>query len=1489
LRSDFEPRLKATFDEVDVMRRMRLTFLIVAVLAIAGSAAAQTGPYRPIENIKGVDSGQKWLDAENARYSGKVPISPTLVSLKCNQLPPEKDGAMYYCVDCQRTNPCSCGGSGSFAFGDRGTWSCVAPGGGGGELGDAIIMDQAGARLRDFTVKNVALADTLQRADTALGTLGTATTPGGYPSLHIYAPGEVPELLGHVIGNKITSRVPNPLNSVEYTFYFSPSTDGTTGATLPSVSKVGMTGLFFDNAPGAGQDAFLLLSAGALGTVGLGGTAPIRDIHCPIGSTSANCQMMENDPVTGIINFNDFASFDYQAPTNGNAPGTFIKNDLVYAAPLARDGTTPESAYITHAPGSDAVVMHAPDGSIVTYHDLHADRDWGGRVVYEVGYRDDSPAYSAYTSYEIDSQAPIADEGGSLNVGGVSGEVGTSGRGYPINASKIVGVPAIGGPAIERMSFASGINVEGLKGRPFVPDNDLKMPVAWATSIASGITQITVDSAMPVDIGSLLWLPQVGAAATNGAPTLTSVTPTGSGSMSGSNAYKLCQLDGIGGCSAPSATISVVNGPAPGTFSATRFNTLLLAAGTGLNFGWLACRDNLPVGKIPTSNTFWVDYGGPALLDPNLSATCSASSVPSGLSASVLSIVDNLNNTKTLTLSAAPSQSLPNWSGSVYIDNAPAMALVFAGYTSSSYPIDGARLIVPARQYSFFTLPSVALSGSLTFEGQGKPVIPFAPVGSAAWSSAALAVSPNFTPKFVSGPIFRNWNAAAALSVKDGARLTLKNIGIVGTGMTSTGIGDSAVQAWASGASYQNFQIVANGGYLYKNNGAAATAGATAPTCSTFGCTSNDGTINWVNIGLQRSFNLEMVDSLVANEGTAGLDLSGVANVTLSNSQLSSNNAGALFENGSTVKFAAVQSRFDENRQYAVRAVAGATLPFFAIQQSRFETRGEAAHRNSIDFTAGTVKSFHLDHDYINNSNSATANVILNSAVANASLKDIIDESNTALAWVVAAPGVLLENVSTTAAGLTLSGANPIRLNDSWGGSVTDTSTGASGTNRLRGLQAGSSNGDTFAYGLNTINQTATPTADFAMGSHKITGLTAASTSGDALAKGSATCADLSGGCVAGGGSVTMAGDVTGPSGSNTASHFTLIGDSAAGSHKITGLLAGTASADAMAFGLNHLNDLATATGNYAMGSNILTGLAAGASSGDSFAVSLNTINQTAAPTADFSFNSHKATSLLAGTASGHAMVFSLNHLNDLASATGNYAMGSNKLTGLPAGSGSGDSFAYALNTINQTAAPTTDFSMNSHKLTSVSAGTAAGDGLSYAQSGIPYVINRQGGNPLATFTNPTTTEETMYTFSLPAGTLGANGFMDCNFYGDMTNNTAGTQTVQFRWKIGGTTVGNGTTTTLAQSASIRPWWANLHFQNDGATNLNSFLGLASVLGAVGVTGNNAGSGNGASSTYSALALDTTGSLTVALTLTLNVGTATSVLNSYYGACTATP
>ena len=100
-------------------------------------------------------------------------------------------------------------------------------------------------------------------------------------------------------------------------------------------------------------------------------------------------------------------------------------------------------------------------------------------------------------------------------------------------------------------------------------------------------------------------------------------------------------------------------------------------------------------------------------------------------------------------------------------------------------------------------------------------------------------------------------------------------------------------------------------------------------------------------------------------------------------------------------------------------------------------------------------------------------------------------------------------------------------------------SNASAGGFKLQNLGAGATTGDSFAVGLNSINQTAAPTADFAMNSHKLTGLAANTVTGDALSQGQSHLNDLA----------------------------TATGNYAMGSNRLTGLAAPAATGDALSEG----------------------------------------------------------------------------------------------------------------------------------------------------------------------------------------------------------------------------------------------------------------------------------------------------------------------------------
>jgi hypothetical protein len=99
------------------------TFLgsLLALAAMAGTAAAQ---YQPIPNFTGIGAGFNFRQAINQRFSGAAPISPQIIGYFFGSLPAEQDGLLAYCKDCTSATLCTGGGTGTWAFGQRGQWTC---------------------------------------------------------------------------------------------------------------------------------------------------------------------------------------------------------------------------------------------------------------------------------------------------------------------------------------------------------------------------------------------------------------------------------------------------------------------------------------------------------------------------------------------------------------------------------------------------------------------------------------------------------------------------------------------------------------------------------------------------------------------------------------------------------------------------------------------------------------------------------------------------------------------------------------------------------------------------------------------------------------------------------------------------------------------------------------------------------------------------------------------------------------------------------------------------------------------------------------------------------------------------------------------------------------------------------------------------------------------------------------------------------------------
>jgi parallel beta-helix repeat protein len=140
-----------------------------AILLILWTAGARA-QYKPIPNYVGINAGQQFRNDINNHLSGATPIAPRLVTLPFVQLPPETDGQLYWCKDCQAATPCQSGGSGAMALGRGGAWTCggIAPLNGSLNANNNRVINLA---------PNAASGDALSQGQSHLNDLATATAP----------------------------------------------------------------------------------------------------------------------------------------------------------------------------------------------------------------------------------------------------------------------------------------------------------------------------------------------------------------------------------------------------------------------------------------------------------------------------------------------------------------------------------------------------------------------------------------------------------------------------------------------------------------------------------------------------------------------------------------------------------------------------------------------------------------------------------------------------------------------------------------------------------------------------------------------------------------------------------------------------------------------------------------------------------------------------------------------------------------------------------------------------------------------------------------------------------------------------------------------------------------------------------------------------------------------------------------------------------------
>ena len=93
-----------------------------------------------------------------------------------------------------------------------------------------------------------------------------------------------------------------------------------------------------------------------------------------------------------------------------------------------------------------------------------------------------------------------------------------------------------------------------------------------------------------------------------------------------------------------------------------------------------------------------------------------------------------------------------------------------------------------------------------------------------------------------------------------------------------------------------------------------------------------------------------------------------------------------------------------------------------------------------------------------------------------------------------------------------------------------------------------------------------------------------------------------------------------------------------------------------------------------------------------------------------------------------------------------------------------------------------------------------------------------------------TTTETTLYTYSVPAGALGTSKGFAVNLIGDWLNDTGANQTLRLRIKYGATTLHDESTGTMPTATVRRPWNLNIQFGNTGTTS-SQFATVSWLLG----------------------------------------------------------
>jgi hypothetical protein len=138
--------------------------------------------------------------------------------------------------------------------------------------------------------------------------------------------------------------------------------------------------------------------------------------------------------------------------------------------------------------------------------------------------------------------------------------------------------------------------------------------------------------------------------------------------------------------------------------------------------------------------------------------------------------------------------------------------------------------------------------------------------------------------------------------------------------------------------------------------------------------------------------------------------------------------------------------------------------------------------------------------------------------------------------------------------------------------------------------------------------------------------------------------------------------------------------------------------------------------------------------------------------------------------------------------------------------------------------------------------------------------------------------ETTVYTKSIPGGTLGVDRALRLTIIGDYLNNSGATQDLRVRVKYGATTIADANFNTIAGSASRKTFRMVYDLHAKGATNSQVGAGIFALdfvtAGSTPTTGLGTFQGSGLASGHNAVAIDSTADQNLVVTVTLSASSA---------------